>query len=100
MSNLYGSIDLTLLGNIVRQHPDKIKKITFKDGTVHQFLNIDINERQQTDQYGRTHYIRAGIKKAEQKEGVNYYVADLKPSQNNTTATTQPQSDGEAELPF
>lgn len=104
MGDLYGQIDLTALGNIARNHPDAIRKVTFKDGSVHQMLNISVAARQQADQYGRTHYIKAGIKKAEQKDGVKYYVADLKPSGGEqqaapaTAAAPQPEQNGE--LPF
>jgi len=109
MENLYGELDLTLLGQIVRQHPEAVKKVTLKDGTTHQLLNINVYARQQVDQYGRTHYIKAGIKKAEQKQDVNYYIANLKPS-NSNQQQTQPQQTGaqafadlpkdESELPF
>jgi predicted RNA-binding protein YlxR (DUF448 family) len=108
MENLYGEIDLTLLGQIVRQHPEAVRKVTFKNGTTHQFLSINVNARQQTDQYGRTHFIKAGIKKVEQKQDVNYFIADLKPS--NSQQQTQQQQSGaqafadlpkvESELPF
>lgn len=103
MENLYGELDLTLLGQIVRQHPEAVKKVTFKDGTTHQLLNINVYARQQVDQYGRTHYIKAGIKKAEQKQDANYYIADLKPS-NSNQQQAQPQQatipQDESELPF
>lgn len=110
MENLYGEIDLTILGQIVRQHPEAVRKVKFKNGTTHQFLSINVNARQQTDQYGRTHFIKAGIKKAEQKQDVNYFIADLKPSNSQQQTQPQPQQSGaqafadipkdESELPF
>lgn len=87
MSNLYGSIDLTILGNIVRQHPSLVREVTFKDGTNHKFLQIDVSERRQPSEKGNTHYIKATCKKDQQMQGVNYFIADLKPS----TYGNQPQ---------
>jgi hypothetical protein len=83
MSNYYGSIDLTKLGQIVKQHPELVKTVNMKDGTQHKFLNIDVNEKQQPDQYGNVAYLKASCKKAEQKQGLNYYLCDLKESQNS-----------------
>lgn len=87
MSNLYGSIDLTILGNIVRQHPSLVREVTFKDGSNHKFLQIDVSERRQPSEKGNTHYIKATCKKDQQMQGVNYFIADLKPS----TYGNQPQ---------
>lgn len=80
MKNLYGSIDLTLIGRIVRQHPELIRKVQFKDGE-HQLLNIDIHDKREADQYGNVAYIKAACKKGQQREGINYYLANLKLSQ-------------------
>ena len=106
MDSLYGQLDLTVLGKIVRQHPELIKKITFKDGE-HQLINIDVFEKQQQDQYGNIATIKASCKKDQQKEGVCYYLSNLKVSQyqNNSQQQTQqpapplaPQDD--SDLPF
>lgn len=80
MKNLFGSIDLTLLGKIVRQHPELVRKVQFKDGE-HQLLNIDVQEKREQDQYGNVAYIKASCKKDQQREGLNYYLANLKVSQ-------------------
>ena len=106
MDSLYGQLDLTVLGNLVRQHPELIKKATFKDGE-HKLLNIDVFEKQQADQYGNVATIKASCKKDQQKEGVCYYLSNLKVSQyqNNSQQQTQqpapplaPQDD--SDLPF
>ena len=92
MDSLYGQLDLTVLGKIVRQHPELIKKITFKDGE-HQLINIDVFEKQQQDQYGNIATIKASCKKDQQKEGVCYYLSNLNVSQyqnNNQQQTQQP----------
>lgn len=107
MANYYGSIDLTKLGEIVRKHPELVKVASMKDGTQHKFLNIDINEKQNgADQYGNVAYLKASCKKAEQKQGVNYYLCDLKESRNNNQQQHQapaPQSQNASDddnLPF
>ena len=102
----YGSIDLTKLGQIVRQHPELVKTVNMKDGTQHKFLNIDVNEKQQPDQYGNVAYVKVSCKKAEQRQGLNYYLTDLKPSQNSqpqpAPAAQQQQTTetGTDDLPF
>lgn len=93
MGNLYGEIDLTILGRLVRNHPSLIRKVQFKDGE-HQLLNINVNERQKQSDKGHTHYIRASVKKEEIVQGENYYLADLKPSTfgaNNAQQQQQPK---------
>lgn len=93
--DFFGQIDLTALGQIAREHPEAVKVIQKKDGTQHKYINISVNERKEPNQFGHTHYIRiGGIPKASQKAGVNYYVADLKPSvqQQAAPAPQQPSS--------
>ncbi len=86
--SLYGAIDLTVLGELVRKHPQLVREVSFKDGTTHKFINIDINERQQPSDRGATHYMKCSCKKDLQVQGLKYYIADLKPSQfNNAPAT-------------
>ena len=107
MENLYGNLDLTVLGNLVRQHPELIRIVDFKDGK-HKLLNIDVFEKQQADQYGNVATIKASCKKDQQKQGVNYYLANLKVSQyqnnNNQQQTQQPAPplapQDDSDLPF
>lgn len=100
----YGSLDLTKLGQIVRLHPELVKTVTMRDGTQHKFLNIDVNEKQQADQYGNVAYIKASCKKAEQRQGLNYYLTNLKPSQSNAQPSPQPTpkpvTNDEGDIPF
>lgn len=105
MAGFYGSLDLTKLGQIVRQHPELVKTVNMKDGTQHKFLNIDINEKQQADQYGNTAYLKVSCKRDQQKQGLNYYLCDLKQSQNNgqqyaQQAPQQASAGGDNDLPF
>ena len=80
MENLFGSLDLTILGKLVRQHPELVRKVNFKDGE-HQLINIDVFGKQQPDQYDNVATIKATCKKDQQKEGLSYYLANLKVSQ-------------------
>ena len=80
MDNLYGSLDLTVLGKLVRQHPELVREVEFKDGK-HQLLNIDVFGKQQADQYGNVATIKASCKKDQQKPNLSYYLANLKVSQ-------------------
>lgn len=105
----YGSLDLTKLGEIVRKHPELVKTVNMKDGTQHKFLNIDVNEKQQVDQYGNSAYLKVSCKRDEQRQGINYYLCDLKTSQNSNQQSQQParqapqssaQNDNTDDLPF
>ena len=91
MTNFFGSLDLTVLGKLVRQHPELVRKVNFKDGE-HQLLNIDVFQKQQPDQYENVASIKASCKKDLQKEGLNYYLANLKVSQyqNDSQQHQQP----------
>ena len=91
MENLYGSLDLTVLGKLVRQHPELVRKVNFKDGE-HQLINIDVFGRQEADQYGNLATIKASCKKDQQKQGLNYYLANLKKSQYQGDGQQQQQA--------
>lgn len=88
MANLYGSI---CLSDIPRE-----LITTSKNGK--KYLNIEVNELRQPSQYGATHAVKMSVKKGDRKEGVNYYIGNLKPSKfgNDDTATpvaaTQPDA--------
>lgn len=90
MANYYGSLDVTELGNIVRQHPELVKSVQLKDGTTHKFVNINVMEKQQPDQYGHSASIKVSCKKEQRKEGVKYYISNLKVSQYGNQQQQQP----------
>ena len=91
MDRFYGTLDLTVLGKIVRQHSGLVRKVMFKDGE-HQLLNIDIFEKQQPDQFGNVAAIKASCKASNRKEGLNYYIANLKISDFQDEGRQQTQS--------
>lgn len=114
---ILAQIDLTKLGNLLRENPDLTKKIQFKDGE-HQLLSVIIGEKRETDKAGNNLNITCKPK------GVPYdskwYIGDGKtqtetaqpapsapnPATPNTTASpspfvTPPSGDsGDADLPF
>lgn len=107
MENLYGTIDLTKLGNIVRQHPELVREVTFKNGEIHKVINVNINQKQQEDQYGNVAYVKVGVKKDDEKQGLNYFLGDLKVSKFGTEQKPQqqaqyyaPSPNSENDLPF
>jgi hypothetical protein len=73
---------------------------------VHKFLKVSVGDKKEPDRWGNVDYLKAVIKKAEQKENLTYFVADLKESQFNdaTQSTPQPrqvaQADSDGDLPF
>lgn len=103
--NYIGEIDLTRLGQIAREHPNAIREVQFKDG-VHKFLKVSVGDKKEPDRWGNVAYLKAVIKKAEQKENLTYFVADLKESQFNDTPQPAPQprqapqTDSDGDLPF
>ena len=98
MKNMYGSIDLTVLGKLVRNHPDLVKTIIFKDGE-HKVINIDVFAKREEDQYGNVAYIKATCKRDEQKEGLNYFLANLKESKFQDAPVQQSQQAAPAPQP-
>lgn len=96
MANLYGSLCLT----------DIPKELITVGKNGKKYLNIVVNERRGVSQYGMTHYVKAYVKKDQAKEGVNYYIGELKPSdyQNSgnavTPAVSSIPSESQEDLPF
>lgn len=70
MANLFGSICLS----------DIPKELitTAKNGK--KYLNIEVKQMRQPSQYGHTHTVKASVKRDERKDGVNYYIGNLKVS--------------------
>ena len=84
----YGQLDLTKLGQIARSHSELIKEVQFKDG-MHKLININVFGKDEPDKFGNTAAIKASCKKANEKQGLNYFVGDLKPSEQNTQQAQQ-----------
>lgn len=83
----YGSIDLTLIGQIVKQQEEHVRKKTLKDGREHKFINISILLDDKDDEYGNIGAVRVDCQKEEQIQSLKYWVGNLKKSKFN-----QPQS--------
>lgn len=89
----FGQLDFTLLCRLWKDHKELFQMVTFKDGE-HAVLKVNFNERQQPDEHGNTHYLKASCNKAKQKEGVNYYIgSSFKPSQNQQQQQPVSQQD-------
>lgn len=88
MSNFYGSIDLTQLGEIIRKHPELVK---VSERNQHKYLGVDIIEKDAVDEYGHKGFIKVSCKKENRKEGVKYYIANVKLSQYQDNAPAQGQ---------
>lgn len=81
MTNLYGSICLS----------DIPKELITESKNGKKYLNIEVTALRQPSQYGATHAVKMSCKKADRKEGVNYYIGNLKPSKfgNEDATATQ-----------
>lgn len=101
MAGFYGSLCLT----------DIPKELITTGKNGKKYLNIEIGERRQPSQYGATHYVKASVKAEQKRDGVNYYIGDLKPSrydgqaaQQSAAPETQNQAfnvpDKDGDLPF
>lgn len=77
--NLKGQIDLTRLGEIVRQHPQVVTDYTDREGNTHKMLNVDILKRKEVSGRGATHYMKVNLYHKTPVSGLNYYIADLSP---------------------
>lgn len=80
MSSYKALIDVTKLGDIIREHPQLVREKEMKDGKVHKFVSVDINERREVSESGATHYIKVNLWKLIPREGMNYYLADVYPN--------------------
>lgn len=94
MTNLYGSICLS----------DIPKELITESKNGKKYLNIEVTALRQPSWYGATHAVKMSVKKADRKEGVNYYIGNLKPSKfGNEDATaaqaTPPVSASQHEAP-
>lgn len=101
--NFYGKLDFTNILRLWKNHQELFEMVDFKDGK-HALLKVNFNERQQADEHGNTHYLKANCKAADQKEGLNYYISSgFKPSQEQGAAPTHEQVNNVADdpdLPF
>ena len=96
MENLFGSICLSDI-------PRELIRTSEKNGK--KYLTIAIQERRAPSQFGYTHNIKAYAKRGEVPEGTNLYIGDLKPSQYQDNAQSQPVPQSQPEqqdddLPF
>lgn len=89
MKNLFGRIDLTKLGELLLADPSVKKTFVDKMGNTHVYIEIDVRKRNTPGEYGDVAFIKVSAK--EKKEGVNYYLADLKLSkfQDENQAITE-----------
>jgi hypothetical protein len=104
MADYWGRIDFTNLCRLWKDHKELFEMVDFKDGK-HALLKVNFNERQQADEHGNTHYLKANCRKADQKEGVNYYISSgFKPSMQQASDNPAPTDSAAAEndpnLPF
>lgn len=91
MNNMYGQIDLTILGDFVRNHPDAVKRVHFNsDGRDHQLINVNLYENREPDKNGNTHALKISLAKEKQLQGEKLYCANLKPSQQQASAPAAP----------
>lgn len=79
MANLFGSICLSDI--------PKDLITTAKNGK--KYLNIEVKQMRQPSQYGYTHTVKASVKRYERKDGVNYYIGNLKVSKFGSDGDAQ-----------
>lgn len=56
-------IDLTSLGELMRANPSIVRKVSFKDGSTHQFVDFVASDKRTTDQYGNDVNIKVSLPK-------------------------------------
>lgn len=101
-TSMYGQISLTKLWAITQQQKDLVKEVTFKDGHKEKLLNISILVNDQPNQYGKIGAVRVDCKRDQQQQNLNYWIADLKPSQfqDDQQPAPQPQQQSNWEAPI
>lgn len=78
-NQFYGQLDLTKIAALVQQQPELIRRANFRDGE-HMLLPINVNDMMKTDEHGNTHSITAYCRKDDRNPNLNYFIANLKPS--------------------
>lgn len=78
----YGQLDLTKIAALVQQQPELVRRVNFRDGE-HMLLPINVNDMQRTDEHGNTHSITAYCRKDDRNPNLSYFIANLKPSNND-----------------
>lgn len=82
----YGQINLTKLGQVVREHPELVKEFDSKDGK-QKVINVNVLEREEADRFGNTACVTVACKKDEQKLPTGmYFVSDLRPAEQTGPA--------------
>ena len=104
----YGSISLTKLGDIARQHPEAVKEVEFKDGHKEKMIDCDLYLNEAPDQYGRIASLKA--KNAKDKPRLDKslaYVCSFKEAEqreqqpsNNYQPRQQEEMPNGDDLPF
>ena len=79
MSSYRIRIDIDNLGDALKKDPSLISKVTFKDGTEHRMVSVNIMERRQPSDKGATHYMKIDLYHRQELQGVNYYLGDCYP---------------------
>lgn len=87
MSKLFGSLCLSDIPRELIREGKNGKK----------YISIEVDERRTPSPYGDTHFIKAWCKAAERKEGVNYFIGDLKPSKYDAPTAQQPAPQPQAQ---
>lgn len=87
MSNYYGEISLTKLGELIKKQPSLVKEVTFKDGHKEKMLNISVVDKK--SQYSDA-FVAASCKKENRIEGVGYILGNLKLSEMQPMQSAQP----------
>lgn len=93
MDNLFGSICLS----------DIPRELITTASNGKKYLRVEIRQRKDTDQYGNTHYVKAYGRKDQRRDGVNYYIGNLKPSQYMASVPaplTEAPAQTDGNLPF
>ena len=85
----FGQLDLTKIAALVQQQPGLVKMVNFRDGE-HMLLPINVNDMQRTDEHGNTHSITAYCRKDDRNPNLSYFIANLKPSNNDQQLSLSP----------
>lgn len=81
-SQFFGQIDLSRIALLMQQQAELKHVGHFQDGD-HLMLNVTINQLEQPDRFGNTHALLAYCRKDERKPELNYFIGNLRPSNND-----------------
>ncbi len=92
MVNFYGQINFDELYEILKNQPELVKTVTFRNGKTARMVNVSVLSMRNADSFGNTVTIKVNPRN-KKKEGANYYFGKFKEGEERPAAETEAQQE-------